>query len=365
MDNDNLVKLIKHGADTDGEKMLALYNNTLNLFYCLIKGSKPQDREDLTQNYFLWLCDAVSMFNENQGTKFTSFLMARLRGNIQSFYAENRTIVHVPRNRLADLNKYEKERRRLSDIMGREPTDKELCSFMRLKPGELRQIKKDLQAIATAQSLNEENQDGATLGDTLTDPADFAEDLAERLSREKAFAPLWRAVCNESGLDRQTITNCICVENRGKYDVERPKLNKAIRKIKQAPAKYGALQKALEYQGVNFCRHKGTQAFMRDNSSVVEDIAIKELERREIMIEYATRKQKPTKKTEEGTCSICGKAGAERRMLPNSKAIEYTIKGKRDTRGAVLVCDECLSKQTRETHIVCEVLEDGSVVEFR
>lgn len=83
------------------------------------------------------------------------------------------------------------------------------------------------------------------------------------------------------------------------------------------------------------------------------------------MTEYATKKpNREETENKENICSICGKAGAERRILPSAQAIEYAVKGKKDTRGAVLVCDECFSKETR-THFACEVLKDGSVVEYR
>lgn len=279
--NDNLVKIIKSGADYNGENMLALYNGTVNLLFYLSKGSTPGTEEDLKQEFFLWLSDAVNMFDEQKGVKFISFLTARLKENLKTYYAENKTGVYCPRGRLAYLNKYERERRKLADILGREPTDKQMCAFMKIKPRDLEQIKKDLQAIGTAQSLNEENEDGQTLADALADPFDFEEDITERLARQKAYEPLWRAVCSESGLDKETVTKYICVEYRGKFDATRAQLQKALRKIKHAPAKYGAIQKALEYQGVNFCRHKSVRAFQNDGSSVVEDLVIKELERRE------------------------------------------------------------------------------------
>ena len=371
MDVDNLVMIIKSGADRDGKQMLDLYNFTVNMLLHLSKGYKrteDQD-EDLKQEFFIWLSDAVNLFDVDQGVKFTSFLWARLKGNLKTYYSEHKTSVYCPRNNVAKLHSFERERRRLSDILGREPSNQEICSFLRIKPKELRQIEKDLQAIGTVRSIDEPIGEDITLADAIADPNDFAEEVTERLARETAYKPLWRAVSKESGLDEQIIKEMYSVEYRGKYDAVRPILQKAIRNIREKPAKYGALQKALEYQDINCCRHKGVRAYRTSDCSVVEDIVLKRLERQETMIEYATRKiyeqNNGTKK--EGVCSICGKSGAERLMLPSSKAIEYTIKGKRSasvTRGALLVCDACLARETR-THTACELLPDGSVVEYR
>lgn len=371
MDVDNLVKIIKSGADKDGKQMLDLYNFTVNMIFHLAKGYKrteDQD-EDLKQEFFIWLSDAVNLFDVNQGVKFTSFLWARLNGNLKTYYSENKTSVYCPRNHVAKLHSFERERRRLSDILGREPSKQEICSFMRITQKELRQIERDLKAIGSVQSIDEPLGEDLTLADTLADPKDFAEEVAEELSREAAYKPLWRAISKESGLDEQIIKEMYSVEYRGKYDAVRPILQKAIRNIREKPAKYGALQKALEYQDINCCRYKGVRAYQNSDCSIVEDIVLRKLERQETMIEYATKKnlEQNNGKTKEGICFICGKAGAERRMLPSSKAIEYTVKGKRTasvTRGALIVCDECFARETR-SHVACELLPDGSVVEYR
>ena len=50
------------------------------------------------------------------------------------------------------------------------------------------------------------------------------------------------------------------------------------------------------------------------------------------MTEYATKKpNREETENKENICSICGKAGAERRILPSAQAIEYAVKGKKDT----------------------------------
>lgn len=371
MDVDNLVKIIKSGADKDGTQMLDLYNFTINMLFHLTKGYKrteDQD-EDIKQEFFVWLSDAVNLFDADQGVKFTSFLWARLKGNLKTYYSENKTSVYCPRNNVAKLHSFEKERRRLSDILGREPSKQEICSFLKIKPQELRQIEKDLQAIGTVRSIDEPIGEEITLADAIADPKDFAEEVTEELARETAYKPLWRALSKESGLDEQIIKEMCSIEYRGKYDAMRPVLKRAIRSIRKAPAKYGALQKALEYQDVNCCRYKGVRAYQNSDCSVVEDVVFMKLERQGTMIEYATKKNyeqnSGTKK--EGVCSICGKAGADRRILPSNKAIEYTVMGKRTastTRGILLVCNSCLARETR-THYACEVLPDGSVVEFR
>lgn len=67
-------------------------------------------------------------------------------------------------------------------------------------------------------------------------------------------------------------------------------------------------------------------------------------------------------------CSICGEAGAEKRILPDAKAIEYVVKGARKpstTRGAVLVCDKCFAKIRRDNRFACEVTGNNQIIEYR
>ena len=372
MDIDALTIAIKNGSDKGGVLMLDLYEQTKGLLFYLINGSTPeQDKEDLQQEFFLWLCDAIDKFDPTQGTKFASFLTARLKGNIKTYYYEHKQTVYCPRNRLAYLKSYEEQKRRLSDIIGREPSEKQICSFMGIKAAELKQIKKDLAALSAAKSLDEENETGATLADAIPDKTDFAEDLTEELAREKAYKPLFATVSKESGIDEQIIKEFYSVEYRGKYDAIKPQLTKAIQKIKHTPAKYGALQRALEYQDINCNRYKGVAAFQNTSSSIVEDIVFKNMERREIMIEYATKNLLNGTSTEakkENICSICGKKGAERRILSEAQAIEYAIRGNKDARnlnGTILICDKCLAKKTRQNKFLCEVKENKQVIEYR
>lgn len=73
-------------------------------------------------------------------------------------------------------------------------------------------------------------------------------------------------------------------------------------------------------------------------------------------------------KKEANCCSICGKIGAEKRILSAQKSTEYVVKGARKpstTRGAELVCDQCFSKIIRDRHFACELTEDNKVIEYR
>lgn len=275
MDIDAIVKVIQSGSDKEGKYMLDLYNQTVGLlFYALKSFGTFKDIDDLKQEFFVWLCDAVNFFDSSQGVKFTSFLSARLKGYIYNYYNQN-NIVYVPRNRAAYLKKFEIQKRRLSDIIGREPSDKQLCSFMRISEEELKQIKRDLLCVGSVASLDKETEEGTPLADFVEDPRDIESEVVDKIDRENAYKELWRSMCDKSGLNKESIVNYYSVEYRGNKDVLRPCIYKAIKEIQRSPA----TMRRLECGDFNYNRHKGVRSFQNDGLSVVEDIVFKKLER--------------------------------------------------------------------------------------
>ena len=274
MDTNTIVKIIKSGYDKDGKYIIELYNQTIGLLYYLTKGFDFKEFEDIKQEFFIWLSDAVYSFEETEETTFTSFLTARLKGNILNYY-NSKNIVYIPRNRASFLKRYENQKNKLSNILGKEPTDKQICSFMGISEKELNQIKKDLICVGSIASLDKETKDGAPLADFIEDKNSFEEEITSRIDRERAYKELWHCVCDKSGLSKESIKQYYSDEYKGNKEVLRPHIYKAIKEIRRSPK----IMQKIQCDDFNYNKRKSVKSFQNDGFSIVEDIVFKKMER--------------------------------------------------------------------------------------
>ncbi|MBA2671503.1 MAG: sigma-70 family RNA polymerase sigma factor, partial [Gemmatimonadetes bacterium] len=141
---------------------------------------------DLIQEGNVGLVTAARKFDPEQGVKFISYAVWWIRQAILSSLANQGRAVRVPLNRASDLAKIFRERERLKQEIGRDPTPQELSVATGLSP----EIVESLQTLNAAEIRLD-----APIGDTddsqlmdrfITDEAIVTEDeVEERLLTER------------------------------------------------------------------------------------------------------------------------------------------------------------------------------------
>jgi len=108
------------------------------------------DINDLYQDGFQGLLDAIDSFDLDRGVKFETFCAARVRGAILDSLREKDW---VPRLVRARAHKLKDARQMLQVELGREPTDREISDHLRMGPDEYDRLIRDANAVGMV-SLN-------------------------------------------------------------------------------------------------------------------------------------------------------------------------------------------------------------------
>ena len=149
-----------------------------NLRFVISVAKKYQNRgvslTDLIQEGNVGLVTAARKFDPNQGVKFISYAVWWIRQAILASLANHGRVVRVPLNRASDLARIFREKERLKQELGRDPTAHELSRATELTP----------QVIESLQTLNaSEIRLDAPIGDSEDSQ------LVERFITEEAAEP--------------------------------------------------------------------------------------------------------------------------------------------------------------------------------
>ena len=149
-----------------------------NLRFVISVAKKYQNRgvslTDLIQEGNVGLVTAARKFDPNQGVKFISYAVWWIRQAILASLANHGRAIRVPLNRASDLARIFREKERLKQELGRDPTPDELSRVTDLTP----------QLIQSLQTLNAaEIRLDAPIGDSEDSQ------LVERFITEEAAEP--------------------------------------------------------------------------------------------------------------------------------------------------------------------------------
>lgn len=166
-----------------------------NLRFVISVAKKYQNRgvslTDLIQEGNVGLVTAARKFDPEQGVKFISYAVWWIRQAILASLANHGRAVRVPLNRASDLARIFREKERLKQEKGREPTTEELAEATHLTP----------ELVESLQTLNAaEIRLDAPIGDSEDSQ------LVERFITEEAAEP---EIEVESRLLTETITEAL------------------------------------------------------------------------------------------------------------------------------------------------------------
>ena len=149
-----------------------------NLRFVISVAKKYQNRgvslTDLIQEGNVGLVTAARKFDPNQGVKFISYAVWWIRQAILASLANHGRAVRVPLNRASDLARIFREKERLKQELGRDPTPEELSKATDLTP----ELIESLQTLNTAEIRLD-----APIGDSEDSQ------LVERFIAEEAAEP--------------------------------------------------------------------------------------------------------------------------------------------------------------------------------
>ncbi|MDO5540873.1 MAG: sigma-70 family RNA polymerase sigma factor [Eubacteriales bacterium] len=285
MTNEQLVIRIKAGIDV-AENMLQLWQQNRGLIgkiACKYKGY--EDIEDLKQEGYIGLYNAVEGYRPEEGTAFATYAVFWIRQSMQRYIDECGSVVRLPVSLRAKIGRYKKLTAAFLVQFCRNPTEQECCYYLGIGYERLDQLKQAM-LMDDMESLDvpiREGEDGS-LYDLLPDQEDPECAVVEQMQQEQLRDTLWSMVDNLPG-QQPTVIRMRYQEGKTLKEVgsaagltieqARQQQNKAIRELRRSrelqSLRYGdTYSKALKGNGV--------EHFNRTWTSSTEYAAIEDAE---------------------------------------------------------------------------------------
>lgn len=195
MTNEQLVLRIKAGEDT-ATNMLKLWEQNKGMIYKIALKFKGQEEiEDLTQQGYLGLCDAVENYDTDSGALFLSYATYWIKQSMQRFIENCGHVVRIPVHRQEDIRKYKKTVSEFEMKWNRKPTDGELSTLLGMNVEKLDHIRKSLemgQITSTDEYLNDSTD--TTVGNTIASNIDIEGQVIGFINRQEIKEVLWNMV---------------------------------------------------------------------------------------------------------------------------------------------------------------------------
>ena len=198
MTNEQLAARIRSGENV-GNNMAALYDQVKDFIHAMAYKYHGQgELEDLEQEGFLALYDAIDHYEADQGVKFLTYASHWIRQRMQKYIQNTGSPLRLSAGRQEAIRKYRKFCTEFQAEQGCKPTEAELCRSLWLTLEQLREIQYDA-CMTAVKSLDApikgaEGEEDTTLGELAASAADPCEELLDRLEQEELCSILWQCV---------------------------------------------------------------------------------------------------------------------------------------------------------------------------
>lgn len=196
MTNEQLVARIRAGED-EAENMLQLWKQNKGFISKMaMKYQSYAEIEDLIQEGYLGLCEAVRHYEPLEGASFIHYATFWIRQVIRRYVDNCCSIVRIPVGAKEEILQYKKIANEYRKWYGKNPTDLEMRSFLGVSREKLETIKKNALAV-NLRSLDEcigGEDEEFTLSDTVASDQNVEEDVIKKLDTATMREALWKAV---------------------------------------------------------------------------------------------------------------------------------------------------------------------------
>ncbi len=203
MDNEELIALIQNGIDP-GSNIEKLYLQNKGFIHeTARKYVTYAEMDDLMQEGFFALSEAVDRYDPEKGSLFVTYLSYRLHARFRHYIDNCGRMKRLPAYMEERIYKY---RSYLSECAaaGKEPADPEICRALKISKEQLKRTRK---AMYEADPLSIHDMIPGTdcsIGEGVADPVDVETDIINRVAAEQIKDELWMIV-DELGKEQSDV----------------------------------------------------------------------------------------------------------------------------------------------------------------
>lgn len=195
IDNETLVKRIQQGENVN-DNMMQLYNQNTGLLYKALKRYNGYDniidKDDLMQEAYIYLYDAVSHYEADKGVKFATYLGNIVKWNIGRDM-RNKRVVKLPEKLSFDIGKYMRFLEEYTKEHDKQPTDKEVIENLGILESRLKTIKNAVNMVSMA-SIDKSISEDTTIAEMLKDDKDDIQEIEDSIDKDIQKVELWKIV---------------------------------------------------------------------------------------------------------------------------------------------------------------------------
>lgn len=195
MTNEQLVIRIQAKENT-AANMLTLWEQNKGIIYKIaLKYQGYEEIEDLTQQGYIGLCNAVENYDIHSGIQFISYACYWIKSSIQRYIHKYSSIVRLPTHIREELYRYKKAIAHFEINFNRKPSDKEICALLEISANKLELIKKALVIgeMTSIDGLVKDSED-ITIKDAIPSNENVENSVIDTLNQQEVKKVLWEMV---------------------------------------------------------------------------------------------------------------------------------------------------------------------------
>ena len=288
MTNEDIVNLIQKGV-SEADNLEKLYiQNIRFLRYMANKYHSLAEFDDLMQEAYIGLYEAVKRYEDTTGVPFISFAAYWIKQSIHRYIENNGRNIRLTSQMISLVRHYRKIVSAYEMQQGHKPSDDEICRYLRIDNRKLEAVKK-AHRIENIQSLDEvvPGTEDILLGESIPDQSvDVENDVIDGIMENSLHNELWEIV-KENVTPEENKVIVSRFKGNLSLDATGQLIGKSREMVRQIEAKglrklrRGRITRLLaEKFEINYARtYRGGLSFFRNTwSSIVEDIAMKNME---------------------------------------------------------------------------------------
>lgn len=288
--NEQLVALIQDGQNA-ADHMLELWQQNQGLITkAALKYSGYEDIEDLKQQGYIGLCNAVNAYRSDKGVSFSSYAVFWLKQSMHRYIEECGSVVRIPSGTKGLITKYKRFSAAMQSEYGRRPSDHEAMLYLGIGRERMDQLNSGL-VMEQVKSLDipVDSEGSCMLYELIQGDTDVENEVLDDVQAEYLASILWELVAAlpepepgiiteryQNGRTRKETGNLMNAGVQKVRDLE----NDALRRLRHGK-KSGLLKSFLpEYNctiASKAMKGTGVKIFQNTWTSATERVALNEL----------------------------------------------------------------------------------------